>query len=106
MPKNHFRSHFSPFQINTQPFLFFFSKWPSAAMFCRPFPKSIELSGRAIGYIKYEIDGCISDEVMAFHKLFHYIITKWLPFRLAISVFQLSPKSIGFFPHYGSSLAV
>ena len=30
MTENHFRSHFSPFQINTQ--LFFFSKWPPAAI--------------------------------------------------------------------------
>ena len=33
MIENHFRSHFSPFQINTQLFLLiFFSKWPPAAI--------------------------------------------------------------------------
>ena len=34
MTENHFRSHFSPFQINTQLFIFldFFVKWPSAAI--------------------------------------------------------------------------
>ena len=34
MTENHFRSHFSPFQINTQLFfsLIFFSKWPPAAI--------------------------------------------------------------------------
>ena len=31
MTENHFRSHFSPFQINTQ-LLIFFSKWPPAAI--------------------------------------------------------------------------
>ena len=38
--ENHFRSHFSPFQINTQ--LFFFSKWPpEAILFFRLMPKII-----------------------------------------------------------------
>ena len=38
MTKNHFRSHFSPFQINTQLFfLNFFSKWPPAAILEFPF---------------------------------------------------------------------
>ena len=34
MTENHFRSHFSPFQINAQLLLFwkFFTKWPSAAI--------------------------------------------------------------------------
>ena len=34
MTENHFRSHFSPFQINTQLLLFlnFVSKWPPAAI--------------------------------------------------------------------------
>ena len=33
MTENHIRSHFSPFQINTQLFLFLlFSKWPPAAI--------------------------------------------------------------------------
>ena len=33
MTENHFRMHFSPFQINTQLFFeFFFSKWPPAAI--------------------------------------------------------------------------
>ena len=32
MTENHFRSHFSPFQINTQVFLFFFTKWLPAAI--------------------------------------------------------------------------
>ena len=33
MTENHFRMHFSPFQINTQLFkMFFFSKWPPAAI--------------------------------------------------------------------------
>ena len=44
MTENHFRSHFSPFQINTQ-LLFFFnfvSKWPPAAILEVPFaPKTI-----------------------------------------------------------------
>ena len=31
MTENHLRSHFSPFQINTQLFIFF-SKWPPAAI--------------------------------------------------------------------------
>ena len=40
MTENHFRSQFSPFQINTQ--LFFFSKWPPAAILDPDlFPKSI-----------------------------------------------------------------
>ena len=39
MTKNHIRSHFSPFQINTQLFFFefFFSKWPPAAILEFPF---------------------------------------------------------------------
>ena len=32
MTKNHFRMYFSPFQINTQLFFDFFSKWPPAAI--------------------------------------------------------------------------
>ena len=44
MTENHFRSHFSPFQINTQLFfLNFFSKWPPAAILeVRFAPKTIE----------------------------------------------------------------
>ena len=32
MTENHFRSHFSPFQINTQLFLLIFTKWPPASI--------------------------------------------------------------------------
>ena len=32
MSENHFRSHFWPFQIDTELFLNFFSKWPPVAI--------------------------------------------------------------------------
>ena len=49
MTENHFRSHFSPFQINTQ-LLFFlniFSKWPPAAIL------EVRFAPKTIGFFHY-----------------------------------------------------
>ena len=70
--ENHFRSHFSPFQINTQLFFFFnlFTKWPPAAILDDR--KSLSIAFLAI-----------SDQYATFlyrvHKLFHHIFLRVLP---------------------------
>ena len=60
MTENHFRSHFSPFQINTQ-LLIFFTKWLLAAI----------LDDRKSLLIAFL---AISDQYATF-----FIFTKWLP---------------------------
>ena len=48
MTENHFQSHFSPFQINTQFFFWiFFSKWPPAAIL------EVRFAPRTIGFFHY-----------------------------------------------------
>ena len=48
MTENHFRSHFSPFQINTQLFfLKYFSKWPPAAIL------EVRFAPKTIGFFHY-----------------------------------------------------
>ena len=46
MTENHFRMHFSPFQINTQLF-FFFTKWPPAAIL------EVRFAPKTIGFFHY-----------------------------------------------------
>ena len=60
MTENHFWSHFSPFQINTQLFILFFSKWPPAI--CAKNNRVLPLCVFN-GYAKYEVDRWICDTV-------------------------------------------
>ena len=154
MSENHFRSHFSPFQINAQLFFKNVIKWPQPAILdvrkslsialltisdqCTTFfflklyaRKSLLIAFLALsdqyatighfvspilakidrdlpprgvnGYIKYEVDGPLLDEVMACTNFFQHIFSKWPP--TAILVSRFSPKSIVCF-HSGSLIAV
>ena len=85
MTENHFRSHFSPFQINTQ-LLFFFTKWPPAAILDDR--KSLSIAFLAI-----------SDQ----YTTFFYFFSKWPP--AAILEVRFAPKTVGFF-HYVLSMAM
>ena len=69
--ENHFRSHFSPFQINT--LLLFFTKWLPAAILDDQ--KSLSLSFLAI-----------SDQYATF--IFLFVFTKWLPFWMTENHFR------------------
>ena len=93
MIENHFRSHVSPFQINTQ--LYFF--WIFFSYFGSP------ISAKNNGvlplcvinrYARYEVDRWIYDTVTRCHKLFENLYTKWPP--EAILFFRSMPKIIGF----------
>ena len=61
MNENHFRSHFSPFQINTQLFFFdFFFKMAASGHFGSPIcAKNNRVLPLCVinGYAKYEVDG-------------------------------------------------
>ena len=96
MTENHFRSHFSPFQINTQLFIFF-SKWPPAAILDPDFlPKSIgtSLYSRSVARSNMKLIGAFLMKLFSQNG------------RLAaIFFFRFSPKSIGFF-HSRVSMAV
>ena len=62
MTENHFWSHFWPFQINTQLFLMFFTKWlPSAILDVR---NSLWITFLAI---------------LDQYRFFRFFFTKWLP---------------------------
>ena len=84
MTENHFRSHFSPFQINTQLF-FFFSKWPPAAILDPDFlPKSIgtDLYSRSVARSNMKLIGAFLMKLwsaQAFSSYFHKMAV-WRPF--------------------------
>ena len=82
MTKNRFRSHFSPFQINTQ-FMFLISKWPPAAILEVRFgPFLITENHFRSHFLSFQINFfCLK------------FVSKW------------PPKTIGFF-HYVSSMAM
>ena len=68
MTENHFRSHFSPFQINTQLFFFlnFFFKMAASGHFGSPIcAKNNRVLPLCVinGYAKYEVDRWICDTV-------------------------------------------
>ena len=114
MTENHFRSHFSPFQINTQLFFCdFFFKMAAGRHFGSPFwdilddRKSLSISFLAI-----------SDQYATFYLFFFFFISrhfrsicnffffffffsKWPP--AAILEVRFAPKTIGFF-HYVLSM--
>ena len=87
MTENHFRSHFSPFQINTQ-LLFFFTKW---------LPTDI-LDDRNSLLITFL---AISDQYATF--IFLNFCSKWPP--AVILEVRFAPKTIGFF-HYVLSISM
>ena len=47
MTENHFRSHISPFQINTKLYFFNFFKWPPAAIL------EVRFAPKTIGFFHY-----------------------------------------------------
>ena len=82
MTENRFRSHFSPFQINTQ-FIFLISKWPPAAIL-------------EVGFGPFWItENHFRSHFLSFQINFFCLkfVSKW------------PPKTIGFF-HYVSSMAM
>ena len=95
MPENHFRSHFSPFQINVQLFLNFFSKIVGRGHYCGPILAKIDRDlppWYVIGYIQYEIDGSFRIKILqtqAFSSYFHKMAAIGNFF-----IFRFSPKSI------------
>ena len=108
MTENHFRLHFSPFQINTQLFFFLkmFSKWPPAAILDDR--KSLSIAFLAIsdqyatffffnfGLPKITFDR-ISHHFRSIRNFFINFFSKWRPG--AILEVRFPPKIIGFFPY-------
>ena len=83
MTENHFRSHFWPFQINTQ--LFFFTKWlPAAILDDR---KSLLIAFLAI-----------SDQ----YATFIFLFTKWLPAAILDDRKSLSITFLGISDQYAT----
>ena len=68
MTENHFRSYFSPFQINTQ-LLFFFTKWLPTAILDDKYHRVLVIWDLN-GYGEYEFDRCICDKV-GLYKRWH-----------------------------------
>ena len=119
MTENHFRSHFSPFQINTQLFFFWnlFSKWPPAAILDDR--KSLSIAFLAISdqyatfvfeiFFKMAAGGHFGLPKITFDRnfrhfrsirnffIFFIFFSKWPP--VAILEVRFSPKTIGFFPY-------
>ena len=86
MTENHFRSHFSPFQINTQLFFkTFFLKWPLAAI--------LEVRFGALWMTENHFRTHFSQFQIIFVKI------------AAILEARFAPKTIGFF-HYVLSMAM
>ena len=83
MTENHFRSHFSPFQINTQ--LFFFFKMAASSHFGSRFlPKSIgtDLYSRSVARSNMKLIGAFLIKLwsaQAFSSYFHKMAV-WRPF--------------------------
>ena len=71
--ENHFRSHFSPFQIHTQ-LWFFFTKWLLAAI----------LDNRK------SLFDCISRHFRSIHNFYWFFFTKWLPAAILVDRKSLS----------------
>ena len=77
MTENHFRSHFSPFQINMQLFVILFSKWPPAAILDPDFlSKSIDtyLYSRSMARSNMKLIGAFLMKLwsaQAFSSYFH-----------------------------------
>ena len=95
MTKNHFRSYFSPFQINTQLFFRIFFKMAAGRHFGSPFWAILDdRKSLSIAFI------AISDQYATF---FFEFFSKWPP--AAILEVQFAPKIIGFF-HYVLSMAM
>ena len=91
MTENHFRSHFAPFQINTQ-LLFLFIKWLPAAI----------LDDRKITFDR------ISRHFRSIHN-FDFFFTKWLPFWMSENRFRSHFSPYLFFKmaaggHFGSPI--
>ena len=80
MTENHFRSHFSPFQINTQLFIFF-SKWPPAAIL-DPTSIGTDLYSRSVARSNMKLIGAFLMKLwsaQAFSSYFHKMAV-WRPF--------------------------
>ena len=103
MTENHFRSQFSPFQINTQ--LFFFKMAASGHFGSRFFPKSIGtyLYSRSVATSNMKLIGVFLIKLWECTSFFIIFSQngRWWPFWF----FRFAPKSIGFF-HSRSSMAV
>ena len=108
MNENHFRSHFSPFQINAQ-LWFLFTKWLPAAILDE-YTTLILLfnfhkmaAGGHFGWPKITFDH-ISRHFRSIHNFsFLIFFSKWPP--AAILEVRFAPKTIGFF-HYVLSMAM
>ena len=84
MTENHFRSHFSPFQINTQLFIFFFKMAASSHFGSRFLPKSIgtDLYSRSVARSNMKLIGAFLMKLwsaQAFSSYFHKMAV-WRPF--------------------------
>ena len=94
--ENHFWSYFSPFQINTQLYIFLFFKMAAGGHFGSPIcAKSNRVLPLCVinGYAQYEL---ISEFMtkLEMPQAFWAFYTKWPP--EAILFFRLMPKIIGF----------
>ena len=94
MTDNHFWSHFSPFQINTQIFIFFFKMAASGHFGSSIWAILDDQKSLSIAFL------AISDKYTTF---FWFFFSKWPP--AAILEVQFVPKTIGFF-HYVLSMAM
>ena len=90
MTKNHFRSHFSPFQINTQLFFLIVFKMAAGRHFGSPFWAILDdQKSLSIAFL------AISDQYATFFFLIFFFILE----------VRFAPKTIGFF-HYVLSMAM
>ena len=108
MTENHFRSHFSPFQINTQLFFFFFffSKWtPAAILGFRFLPKWIGTPFYSMSVATSNINLIGAFLIIVIEGTSFFIIFSQNGRRRPFWFFLFSPKSIGFF-HSRSSMDV